>query len=59
MLLMLASVCGVVQVVRGILVWDGVSLLAVALVASAALAGLLSHLADQRTTRPADRRYPR
>ncbi len=59
LLMGLAGVCAVVIVVRGVLVYDGLSLLAVAFVAASFLAAFLSHLADQRATHPVDRRYPR
>jgi hypothetical protein len=58
LLVALAAVCAVINLVRGVIVYDGVALLAVALLAAALVAALLSHVADQKATRSADRRYP-
>jgi hypothetical protein len=58
LLVALAAVCVLINLVRGVLVWDGVALLTVAFLAAALVAALLSHVADQKATRSADRRYP-
>lgn len=54
--LVLASICGVVQVARGVVVGDGLSLLAFFFLFLALLAGLLTHAADKREM---NRKYPR
>lgn len=52
----LASICAVTQVVRGVLVSDGVSLLCCFFLFLALISGLLSSWADKREM---DRKYPR
>lgn len=55
LLMSLAGVCGLVIVVRGVLHYDGLSLLAVAFVLASFMAAFLSHLVDLRRQRESGR----